>query len=549
MIVHSVVSDKKILNRSRLAFWTALLLLMILKYTYLGLEYFPVLDDHNTYGFLYNTYTPQEAFIRLATSRPIAYFFDCFIISRLWQNMWIVLIGTTTLHWLCCILIFKIFEKLNLGIGYLSIIIFALAPFSTEATYWIAASSRLVIGLFFCLASIYLLVHCVTNEKTFSSKKLAILYVLFWLVNLLSMGFYEQITIFAFAIPVVIFVLCFKELKHKWGIILPFLNLSIFGFYYIYFRDVGQIASRGKLVSGDLLSHTENVMKTIRKLVLQEQWLMIKNGVIRGLELAVSNVFGFIVSLAAIVLLSVYCCKNLRSLNDNQKSVVAKLLLSIFLFILPFGPFFILDNTYMANRNVFLSLFAMGLLIETLVCLFFKWDKRKIGPSMITGALCIAFLLTNFSEINDYRNISRIDQQIITNLAQAYTPTDDIGDGTLLFNAKDIYTDVTQRHFSNCTAVDWSLTGAVQSLACDVQLGILRPVKAGAMHLSITPESRYLYYGISDNLEIFTLNGVWRDDELVLMKDDGSIFGVVASDDKGKQTFEIWEKHSCSLSP
>lgn len=542
MFERSTLSNKKPLINFAYIFWATLLLTMIARYTYLGLNYYPVLDDNNMYGFIFNSYTSKEAFIRLATSRPIAYFFDCFIISRLWRDMWIVLIMITILHWLCCIILFKIFGMLNINIGYFSIIYFALAPFSTEATYWISASSRLVIGLFFSLSSIYILVACVTCKRITSKQKLFIYYSLFWLLNLLSMGFYEQITVISFIIPVIIFVFYYKKLKHKWVIALSFFNISIFVFYYKYFNNVGQIASRGQLISGGFLSHTKNVIKAIRNLAFNEQWLMIKNGIARGLELVVSNGYWLIILIITVVILSICSSISLKSTNNN-KNIAKKLILSFILFFLPFAPFFVLDKIYIANRNVFLSLFSIGILVETLLCVAFKWDKMKIGVSIINGVMCALFLLTNVSEINDYRNVSMIDQEIVTNLAHAYSQADENGkDGTLLFNAKDIYTDVTQKHFSNCTAADWALTGAVQSLANDIPFGVVHPIKKEVpINIPIIPEINYSYYGINENLEIFHLDGAWSGEDLILKKDDGSVFGVIISDGEGNQALNIFE--------
>lgn len=354
------------------------------------------------------------------------------------------------------------------------------------------------------------------------------------------MGFYEQITVVSFIIPILILAVFCKKLKYKWVIVLPLLNTSIFALYYLHFSDVGQIASRGQLISGHYLYHTENVFKNIRHLVFSEQWLMIRNGAARGLEIVSRSGLWLMMMSVAVVILSVCCSKNQKIIHDPNKALVIKLVLSVFLFILPFAPFFVIENTYIANRNVFLSLFAIGLLAETLLGAAFKWDRMKIGIAVISGVMCAAFLLANISEINDYKNVSMIDREIAANVANAYAQDDENGeDGALLFNAEDLYTEVTQRHFSNCIAADWALTGAVQSLTDAIHIGVVQPVKKGAVGIPITPEKNYSYYGMNDNLEVFRLNGTWRDGDLILMKEDGSLFGTVIRDDKGNQVLEL----------
>ena len=529
---------------SKYVFWFTLLCAMIIKYTYYGIKYFPILDDNNIYGFLYNYYSSHDAFVKLATSRPIAYFFDCFIISRLWKQMWIVLVGIILLHWVCCILIYKLFKAINLRIGYFVVLFFALAPFGTEATYWISASSRLVIGLFFALLSMYIMTSCICNDGIKNNRKQTILYLLlFWILNLMSMGFYEQITFFTFLCPLFILIVLIKKIKHKIILIIPFINIFLFAAFYKYFSDVGQIASRGQFLDENYISHTKDVLRSIRHLVVNEQISMYQQGIVRGFNLIIKDGNWPILVLFAVIaiVLSIHCSFRLKVINENYTKSIKKIIIAVFLFIIPFAPFFVLKLIYITNRNAFVSLFAIGLVAEVLLYIILKWDKRRIVIGLISGVMVFLFLLTNTSELQDYRNVSEADQEIVNNLTEAYIQRSDNGkDGTLLFNTKDIYVDVTLKHFSNCTAADWALTGAVQALRSDAHLGVIQPIKKNEkIILPIVPIKKYAFYGIGDSKEVFHLNGTWNGDELLLYKDDGSLFGIVIKDNNGSQIFKV----------
>lgn len=146
--LHSSIRRNKIHKHT---FWILLLFAMIIRYTYYGFTYFPVTDDHSMYG-LFNLLTVKDVLtsFKMYTTRPIAALLDACIISRLWNHAEIVLFFTILFHFFTCYLIYLVFEKNQLKIGVLASIVFALSPLGSEASYWIAASSRIVFGIF-CL--------------------------------------------------------------------------------------------------------------------------------------------------------------------------------------------------------------------------------------------------------------------------------------------------------------------------------------------------------------------------------------------------------------
>ncbi|MBC7765518.1 MAG: hypothetical protein H7Y41_03450, partial [Hyphomonadaceae bacterium] len=214
-------------------FWSTVYVLMVTRFSYFGFTYSPVLDDNNLFG-IFHLRLPhvwQDIILHYKTYmiRPVVQsLIDPMVIAPLWQNPFLVLCLITGLHLLSCIILQNILRQVHVRFEAFAIVIFALAPFSSEGTYWIAASSRIIIGLFVCVLSVYLLMRAIKHQN---NKLLCIA----MLCNLVAMGFYEQIICFNAFFTFVILFLNIKDIQKKWIVILPFVNLAIILAYYAYF--------------------------------------------------------------------------------------------------------------------------------------------------------------------------------------------------------------------------------------------------------------------------------------------------------------------------
>ena len=152
--------------------WFFLFFAIILKNAYYLFAYLPVADDNNSYGiYRLSSNIIQDVILHynLHTVRPALAFMDPYIWSKLWDCLGAAFFIITIIHFLSCILLYKIFELLDMKIGIVAIAIFALLPLGSDATYWLSASTRIIVGLFFLLLSVYLL--CLYLKKGSDKKR------------------------------------------------------------------------------------------------------------------------------------------------------------------------------------------------------------------------------------------------------------------------------------------------------------------------------------------------------------------------------------------
>ncbi|HHY95814.1 MAG TPA: hypothetical protein GX513_12525 [Firmicutes bacterium] len=562
-----------------MAFWFVLLPTMLLKYGYYGLRYFPVLDDNNMYG-IFAMMAPADALshYRWYTTRPLAGLLDAFVWSRLWACPSLVFLIMILLHFFAIVLLWKVFQKNNLRAGMVAAVLFALLPLGTEATYWIAASSRLVVGLFCASLSLYLLALYLEKVKR-KEAGAALRLGGFWLTNLISLGFYEQVIAFSFAGAILLLLANSRLLRKPHGrmafpvpFLLSFINLTVIGLWYKAFSHLGNVATRGQLVTGNYLGHTVQVLRGIQTLLGPYQWQMLKAGTGRGLELILADraYLYLLLALAASTLLAVLAAREMRawqrpSIGAQGKTTgvrpavdllasAAEFTLGALLVFLPFAPFFLLKDAWIYNRSAFLSLLGLSLMAEALVngAVWAAGRGRLLAilRGALLGALVFGFLLANTAEVAAYREVSLSDKQICQEFigaAEKAAPDWDSKE-ILLFNAKPVYARLTGNHFTNCTASDWALMGAVQVTRGNRRIGHIYPVPEGGQF--VLPQQKLqsspLYLGIDDRMTVFPLSGKWiettRDGAtLELRKADGNLFGKAtpAADDRDQFCFSL----------
>lgn len=526
-------------------FWGILLFAMLLKYGYYGFTYFPTLDDHNMYG-IYSLIPHLDALFgyEMYTTRPLAVLLDIFVISEFWGNLWCILLAFTLLHFVSSILIYRVFEKNNVKTGTVLAVIFTMIPLGNDATYWIAASSRIVTGLFFAVLSFFLYMKYIEksnrqetcNEQEICNKKEPQLYLYivgFAVTNLISLGFYEQVIAFSFAGILLLMAVNFKIQKNKWICVIPFINVAIIGSYYLMFSSAGNMASRGLLLKSGYTRHAINVFKKIRELMTVIPGSQIKHGIINGTKLLLSNSAVLYTLLAVLVSAALGIFYAREKAADSWKSTAVKFLLGLFLIVLPFAPFFALQTLWIVFRNAFISIIGIGLVAESLAgALFSKWNL-KVFRGIAAGAAVFIFIVGNAAEVNDYRNVSLIDYEIAMNLSEALEEAegqDWSNYEVLVFNTKPLYIAPTSKHFSNITAVDWALTGAMRSiLRRPEKLNFFYPVVAAQKaQISRDQLDQCILIGMDSARNAFPLQGSWiSDSEFELRLDSGKPFGTV----------------------
>ena len=523
--------------------WIILLILMLLKYGYYGFAYFPILDDWIQYGgyILYdNIFTDVILGRGTCTTRPLASLSDPYIWGAFWNNMKPAFIIITMLHLLSIYFIYKIFKNNNINVKMPFLIICGLIPLGTEATYWISASSRLVVGMFFASLSLYFLsLYFVKQPK----KRIYLL--LFSIINIISMGYYEQIAILSFFTAILIFYVNRDKVTAKWHFVLPFVSILIIGMYYIFFSGGGGGASRAEFAKGNILEHIGLVFREIKNVWIVKHFPLYTNGFRRGISVLISNksyLYLLLIILASIITAIIY------GYADNQhkpRRILtrihsrSKILPGILLFIIPIIPNAILDTVWICNRNAFPSIIGFALIIDGLLELIPQrtwW--RRIKPLIVFSVIFI-FLIVNVSEITDYKTVSEIDRKIAEGiLGEIQSPRFYYGETkALVFNTKTSYIEQNsyyRDHIHNVTSSDWALTGAVRAVAKNTDIQYITPVSNNSIiNIDVNEWKHYILLGITKNLEIVSLGHKQiNNNEYELITGDDEVFGRVTVDEE-----------------
>lgn len=334
------------------------------------------------------------------------------------------------------------------------------------------------------------------------------------------------------------------------ALVIPLVNLAAIGTYYKHFSNTGNAAVRGQVAQGYYLRHVLQVLHRIARLLGAGQWQMLENGVVKGLQvIAADRAYLYLVLAVLIaVLLGVLDAREKPAPGYRENIVI--FLLGVSLLVIPFTPFFILSYTLIANRNAFLSLLGVALIIGVFFRLVFR-GRARVLQGILLAALVFAFLLANTAEVSDYRSVSLMDREICRSFiktADEAGPDWDHRD-ILLFNARPVYVNLTAEHFQNCTSSDWAFMGAVQVTRHQPEIGYILPVPGGGQFsLSEDRLMGAMYVGMDDQGGTFLLSGGWSDhNTLVLTTGSGEIFGEVARGPDGLFQFRKFIAAPCMM--
>jgi len=519
----------------RKAGWIMLFMLIMLKYAYYGYSYYPVRDDNIAYGafgFNSNVFTNVFLYYKLYTVRPLAGLLDTYFWMNLWGNLGVALFIITLIHFITCILIYKIFEANDLKIGFFAMIIFALLPLGSEATYWINASTRIIVGLFFTAFSLYLLCCYLNNHDSLKNR-----YIVlggFSIVNLISLGFYEQLIVLSFSAAMLIIIKNWKKITNKFIVALPVVNLGIVGLWYKFFSTQGMHASRSTLINKDYIDHTTKVASSIFKMwsnTLSELW---NYGFRKGIKVIIEdkNYLFMAAAIALSVITAVLIIRECKEKDIKLKINMAKLCTGLVLFVLPLVPFFILNDVIFFKRNIFLSFLGLGLILEAMANQVSRNFVLNIGKGIVVGLVTFVFLMGNVYELYYYRQVGIIDYEIAGKISKADGIEEFLSDRKemILFNPKARYVEAYTNRSPNCTDADWSLTGLLQAYngIADLKYNAYPVFDKIKISMSEDRIKSSVLLGIDDARNVYPLK-ISKDeaDKIILTTADGGEFGEV----------------------
>jgi len=515
-------------KKENVLFWLGLYLVMILRYFYYGIKYFPVADDFNQFGVYYrrssDIWNNVILYYNRYTNRPLAFLSDAYVTMRFWRNMWAMLLLYVTLHFLSCYFIHASLKKSGLKLGMIGITVFALCPGLYEAAYWLSASTRLVAGVFFAAASVYsftLFVEKLTSGKTSETKKTGGYFTSYIICGLLSMGFYEQTAVFSIALTFIILFLNRKKLPKFSKICsfaVPILNLLIIGAYYLYFMFINTSAvsqsvdNRAQLIGfKEFFPLAAEMTTKIVELLTKDQIVLTVYSFFRGLGLIIS-IRGIIIT-AAVVMLCVYLYKWLKkgslSVEFESDGLKKRIIVGLILTAAPFLVFYVLKGSYIDPRAAFPSFVGIAVLfdaafdsIKKIKAIDYKRVKQIAVP-----VLTVVFFIATVSIVNTYKKTSETDMKLASgfltvfeNSSHEYKELEIQKQPIAIYNIKPQYTGIKYPFMYNCIEAGWRFQGVLNAVSEKNSFTNIEPVKDGGNYLGTSP-----MFGVDEKLNFFEL--------------------------------------------
>jgi len=453
---------------------------MLLRVFFFGFDYFNYLDDNNTYGIFFrrnsDIWNNIILWYGLYTFRPIAFISDAYITQWFWPRLELVLLFYTAMSFVTLVLFKEILKKSGISFGVAGLIVCALLPLNIEAVYWIGASTRFVPGMFFSVLSCYVLVRFLDND--YRRRNLTLF--LYFLFNLLATGFYEQITVFNFVFTLVVVGLNFRRLGYDKTLItaVPFAGLFIIGAYYIFFWNHGdRLANRAVTVSEGFISHFISTTLSIGRLLTTHNFNMLETGFLGffSVELNLLQVLALLLVLA----FALICGLSLLNVKYDDDEPYIKILIGVLLAVAPFAIFFILENNFIAFRNVYPSLFGMAMVIDGVAEIMLKVRPLRAIAAILTGGVCLAFFLAGVSEINNYRLIEIDDHIIAENFLEEFRQSGfDDESRIIVLNTRYRFSETSREGFENISSSDWAFLGKLNANTEEFYFKAILPVVA-----------------------------------------------------------------------
>ena len=477
--------------------------LIFARYCYYGFEYFYQLDDY----IQYHNYTAGgQGFISLIkdvgllSSRPLAGILDYFVWSRFYGSMLFAVGLISAMYAAAAVLLHRVFSK-HFGTGYLFFVIFALMPLGFEGAYWVSASSRIVVGLFFAALSFFFFDDWC--EK--GTKRSLILFAVF---QFLAFCLYEQIILFSGALTLILMLINARGNGRKralWGFFMLLNAILYLGITKL--MPTGVYGQRTALFLPWQDNYGEQVLTPLigqlDKAFLSGTAATWGKGLIRGFKLIFSqpNLIYVLVILALCAMLYFLTKKTRR----ESISFFAELFSGIFLAIVPLMLFFVLKSPWLGLRNTLCSFCGLALIADAVFDLVFgKLKFGKTAEAAIVTALTLLCCIASVSELHDYRQTTIADTEIAEAAAAAFENTSFEDDDSIwLLNVNASYVSdgnlYYHEHDYGATSSPWALTGAVRAVSGRLSLPTISPISTyaafSAAESELTEVKAFCYLG------------------------------------------------------
>ena len=534
-------------NRQKAGWILALWALLMVRACAAGLEYWPQLDDY----IQYHNYPTAESFsalqkaVGLLASRPLAGIADYFVWGRMFSFMLLGVAIVSLLYAVTALVLWSVLGRF-FRVGPLFPVIMALLPLGVEGTYWMSASTRVVVGMFWAALAAWLFLKWMDRPKGWTLAA-------FLVCQLLPFGFYEQAGILAVTLTVGTAILryvyraedrkkCLLALWAPASMVLYLLLTRLLSNGGVYGSRAALILPVSRYYFNTFLP---DILGQIWKVFINADLRILMRGFIRAAQQLLRGQLLLWVVLTAALCAGVCLLGRKTKTEEGRLPLWLQLLSGLLLAAAPVTLFLILDNPWFSLRGAVTSFPGLALMADGVMeALWTKTGVRREAPAALAALCALAFCMAGASEIADYRDTYQADQRaaravldvISADLADEEDyPALSVGilglEPTFLPRQNYLW----HEHVTGCTESSWAFSGLVGSLADGLALPSLSPLPSAPLYRRWNAEANRpdrfdrLYYYDGAVLEPVTLEPTGE-----------KAFNVLRAD--GSQLGHIWEE-------
>ena len=555
MSITSILDDVK---KKQVILFLLMFTLIFIRFCYYGLEYYHQLDDYIQYSNYAQDNTPLKTIKSLGVlaARPLAGVMDILIWSQFFSVMIIPVAIISALFAASAMLFHNVWRQ-HFGTGNVFLIVYSLLPLGIEGTYWVSASSRIVLGLFFAAVSLYYFDQwCETGKKRYV--------VTYALTQAVCYGFYEQMLVLSLTMTILVAFLYYKQHRKRalWGL-LSFLFVAIYFFLTSLVKNSIVHSSRLSLVPpfGNIYFNRilPNVFSQVVDAFGKGAFYTLVKGAWRGFHM-IFNDKSILYTLVIIILCLAYyyiankdtteqAVKNDMAKNKHQgnitivSSVRVSLVYGLLMALAPVSIFFVIENAWFSLRGTVASFCGLALLIDTIIQLIFsKFKAGKRVLSVLSSIFIFICCIASVSEIHDYRATTLADRHIIALIADKLEEDGNLRRGLniAVLNIEPSYLDnqnfLYHEHIYGVTESAWGLSGALESRVGYYNRPRVAPMRMGVMY--------YPWNSETSRMTNFDFVYVYLSDEIQnVFVESMSEFEFVLTDSHGNYLGRVWEEN------
>jgi hypothetical protein len=419
--------------------------LAVYRFSYLGFSYIPYLDDYIQYYFYPSLENNWQRIYAggagVLFTRPLAGLFDLCFWSMFGKNLGLAVAIISFLHGVSAVLFYKAANHCGVKVGLLFLVFYIFMPVNTEGTYWLSASSRIVVSMFLISLSVY----CLTAKKT----------LLFVVFNFLSVWFYEQTAVLSVCCAA---AACIATGQSK-RLIFPAVSFVALVWFYLKLGGDGDNAQRMTVVSDfAVLEEALSAFRMFFKASFLVQLRIISLGFWRGFRrLALDFSLMWLGALVALIMGVLHFSQSMDiSHKPNKRNIV----FGIILVVVPLLPFVFLKNSFLNLRNIVPCSLGIALILDSFLSAFAKRFSH-----ILAAILIFVFSVSAVSEVCDYQYTAKRDFELAVKIAKEVN--EDASSVSVKINSPKYYPQNAPYgdHIMSITGSDWGVTGIVRTVS------------------------------------------------------------------------------------